>query len=85
MKRLLLTLLTLLTISLGAAFAQSIVKGRVLDEKGIGMPGAGISVKGQPTIGTVTDLDGNFELNAPQAATLVVQSIGYAQVEIPSG
>src|SRR4029079_10597686 len=38
-----------------------------------------------PNIGTVTDLDGNFRLNAPSGATLVVQSIGYATQAVPAG
>ena len=85
MKRILLTLLTMLTFGLSASIAQTIITGRVLDEKGMGLPGAGVSLKGSPNIGTVTDLDGNFRLNAPSNATLVIQSIGYATQEVPAG
>jgi TonB-linked SusC/RagA family outer membrane protein len=85
MKRILLTLIMLLSVGLGTAVAQNIIRGRILDEKGQGLPGAGISVKGSPTVGTVTDLDGNFELAAPAGSTLVVQSIGYSSVEIAPG
>jgi TonB-linked SusC/RagA family outer membrane protein len=85
MKRLLLTLLTLLTVGLGVSFAQTIVTGRVLDEKGLGLPGAGVSVKNAPTIGTVTDLDGNFRLSAPAGATLVIQAVGYSTQEVAAG
>ena len=48
------------------------VKGQVLDETGLSVPGANVVVKGQPTIGTVTDLDGNFTLSVPKGSTLVV-------------
>ncbi len=75
----------LLTVGLGATWAQTIITGRVLDEKGQGMIGASISVKGSPGVGTVTDLDGNFRLSAPAGATLVIQSIGYASQEVPAG
>lgn len=75
----------MLFIGLGGAWAQSIITGRVLDERGQGITGASISVKGSPNIGTVTDLDGNFRLSAPGGATLVVQSMGYATQEIPAG
>jgi TonB-linked SusC/RagA family outer membrane protein len=85
MKRILFTLLMLLTVGLDAAWAQTVITGRVLDERGQGMIGAGISVKGAPSVGTVTDLDGNFRLSAPANATLVIQSIGYATQEVPAG
>lgn len=82
MKRILFTLLMLLAVGLGTSWAQTMITGRVIDEKGQGMVGATISVKGSPSIGTVTDLDGNFRLNAPANATLVIQSIGYATQEV---
>jgi TonB-linked SusC/RagA family outer membrane protein len=85
MKRLLLTLLMLIGLGLSTSIAQTLITGRVLDEKGQGLIGATISVKGSPNIGTVTDLDGNFRLSAPANSTLVVQSIGYATQEVPAG
>lgn len=58
------------------------VKGQVLDETGLSVPGANVVVKGQPTIGTVTDLDGNFTLSVPKGSTLVVSFIGYKNFEV---
>lgn len=58
------------------------VKGQVLDETGLSVPGANVVVKGQPTIGTVTDLDGNFTLSVPKGSTLVVSFIGYKSFEV---
>jgi TonB-linked SusC/RagA family outer membrane protein len=77
MKRILMFLVILLAIG-ATAFGQSRrVSGRVLDETGQGLPGAGITVQGTTT-GTVTDVEGNFELEVPEGKnTLVVQSIGY--------
>ncbi len=57
------------------------VRGKVLDERGEGLPGATILVQGTST-GTTTDLDGKFMLSVDEEATLVVSFIGYATQEI---
>ncbi|WP_298715292.1 TonB-dependent receptor [Chitinophaga sp.] len=60
------------------------VKGTVTDSSGAFMPGATITVKGQPKIGTATDPNGRFILNVPDAnVTLVFQMMGYVSQEIP--
>lgn len=46
--------------------------------------GANISIKGT-TIGTVTDIDGNFSLEVPASATITISYIGYLTKEIPVG
>ena len=59
------------------------ITGRVLDERGQGLPSAGITVKGTQ-VGTVTDLDGNFQLNVPEGSTtLTVQGVGYTTQDVP--
>src|SRR6218665_743280 len=64
------------------AFAQKSVSGKVSDSKGDGVPGASVSVKGTTT-GTITDAEGNFKINVPNAGgTLVISSIGYKTVEL---
>ncbi|WP_439557438.1 SusC/RagA family TonB-linked outer membrane protein [Dyadobacter sp.] len=66
-----------------AAFAQdAAVKGKVNDEQGQGLPGVSVVVKGT-SVGTVTDLEGNYTVNAPGTATLVFSFIGYITQEIP--
>ena len=60
------------------------IKGVVVDELGIPIIGANIIVKGT-TIGTVTDIDGNFTLDAPQKAVLIVSYIGYTDKLIAVG
>jgi TonB-linked outer membrane protein, SusC/RagA family len=77
------------TILLALFFAMSIsaqtisVKGVVKDAKsGETIVGANVIVKGTTT-GTVTDVDGNFSLNAPSNATLVVKYVGYQDAELP--
>ena len=47
------------------------VTGRVTDDKGEGLPGVTVLVKGTTT-GTSTDVDGNFSIDAPANATLVI-------------
>ena len=76
-------LLTLLVMT--GAYAQDVtVKGKVNDEQGQGLPGVSILVKGT-SAGTVTDIEGNYTVNAPGAATLVFSFIGYITQEIPLG
>ncbi|MCE6987770.1 TonB-dependent receptor [Dyadobacter sp. CY323] len=68
-----------------AASAQDVtVKGKVNDDQGQGLPGVSVVVKGT-SVGTVTDLEGNYTVNAPGAATIVFSYIGYITQEIPLG
>ena len=60
------------------------VTGTVNDQQGISVPGAAVQVKGT-TIGTVTDIDGNFELEVPSGAVLVISYIGMQSQEIVVG
>lgn len=54
-----------------------VVKGIVKDETGEPVIGANIVLKGNKTIGTIADINGNFELKVPSAdATLSVSFIG---------
>ena len=54
-------------------------------EDGLSVPGASISVKGT-TVGTVTDIEGNFELTIPSdAKTLVFSFVGLKTIELPVG
>ena len=83
-KRLITTLLVLLTIG-AQAFAQSAVSGKVTDETGEPCVGANVLVKGT-TIGTMTDLDGNYSLtDVRKGAILVFSSIGYTSQEVRLG
>ena len=76
----------LFSIILFIAFSLSVfaqgraVTGKVTDDKGIGLPGVTILVKGTTT-GTVTDIDGNYKIN-PTGNTLVFSFIGFAPQEI---
>lgn len=62
--------------------AEITVKGLVLDEKGLPLPGASVQVK-NTTSGTVTDANGNFSLNVPdQNAVLLISFTGYETKEV---
>lgn len=52
------------------------IKGNVVDETGEPMIGVTIKVKGSQAA-TITDIDGNFSLNAPVGSTLELTSVGY--------
>lgn len=80
-----LVLLLMAVLFPSGAFAQgNTVKGTVL---GGGEPiiGATIRVKGSPNAATVTDLDGNFTIQAPRGAVLQVSYLGYRTKEVTVG
>ena len=57
--------------------AESIISGQVTDEKGESLPGVSVVLKGTTT-GTITDIDGNFELKTTQTkGTLSFSFVGY--------
>ncbi|AHM60887.1 TonB-dependent receptor plug [Flammeovirgaceae bacterium 311] len=77
-------LLMMLLYLCGAAYAQQTIRGRVTSAGDAeGLPGVTIVVKGTST-GTVTDIDGNYSLQVPNAnATLVFAFTGYERQEVP--
>jgi hypothetical protein len=57
------------------------VRGQVIDEQGEPMPGATVRVKnGQG--GTITDLNGNFQLEVPGNSTLLISYVGFKEREV---
>ncbi|WP_439696953.1 SusC/RagA family TonB-linked outer membrane protein [Mucilaginibacter sp. AW1-7] len=59
------------------------ISGVVTDEKGETLPGVSVTLKGTTT-GVITDINGKFTLNVPDAsATLVFTYIGYTRQEVP--
>ena len=85
MRKILVT--ALLAWTMGVAWAQDVaVHGRVVDNAGQPLPGVNIVVDGT-TIGTVTDMDGNYTISAPRGASLVYTFIGYNEnrVEMEDG
>jgi len=60
------------------------VSGKVADEKGEPLPGVSVVIKGT-TVGTVTDADGNYTIQAPPDATLLFSFVGMENKEIAVG
>ena len=70
-------LVAVLLLISGQIFAQNLnVHGKVLDENGEGLIGAGVVIQGT-TQGTITDIDGSYQLSVPQGATLEFSCVGY--------
>ena len=67
----------LLLVGSGTLLAQQSITGTVRDDGGTPLIGASILVEGT-TVGTVTDIDGEFSLNLPaEAQALVVSYTGF--------
>ena len=79
--RMWLCLLCMIAISTQSAFAQNKVKGTVSDENGEPLIGVNILIKGT-TNGTITDINGTYEINASSDATLLFTYIGYTDKEV---
>lgn len=80
MKKFLMLMSLIIMASL--TYAQVSVTGTITSsDDGAPLPGVNILVQGT-TVGSVTDLDGNYTINAPQGATLVFSYVGYLSQEI---
>lgn len=64
--------------------AQNVnVRGVVMGDDGFPVIGATVVVKGNTSIGTVTDFDGNFSLSVPEGTkTLVISYVGFQTEEV---
>ncbi len=81
MEKLKLLLTTVLLCFSSIMWAQNTVSGVVKDASGMPVPGANIVVKGS-TVGTASDFDGNFSINAEEGDVLVVSYLGYKTLEV---
>jgi outer membrane receptor protein involved in Fe transport len=65
------------------AFAQTTVKGTVVDQNNEPIPGANVVIVGK-SVGAVTDFDGNFTLSTSETPpfTLRGSSIGYSEASV---
>ena len=71
-------MLMLLSLLLCAqvTFAQGTITGNITDDEGIPLPGATILVVGK-NMGTTSDFDGNFSIQANQGDVLSFRFVGY--------
>ena len=69
----------LLIVSGAESFAQNVtVKGKVTDSRGEPVIGATVMLSGNQTVGTQTDLGGNYSISVPSNASLIYSCVGYA-------
>lgn len=68
-------------ISLSVSAQNVTVKGTVTDKTGETVIGASVVEKGNPSNGTITDIDGNYTLSVPSKATLVFSYVGMTTQE----
>ena len=74
--------IVLLLFSTSYLLAQTSLRGKILNEKGIGLPGVSVSIKGT-TMATSTDDNGNFVVQVPAGANvLIASSIGFRNQEV---
>ncbi|MFZ1702701.1 MAG: TonB-dependent receptor [Saprospiraceae bacterium] len=82
MKRVVFSLL-IGFLSISMTYGQSRVSGKVTDISGEALIGASVVVKESPAAGTITDVDGMYELNIPAGgSTLVFSYTGYDTKEM---
>ncbi len=79
-----LMLLALLCLFPFGALAQSTVKGTVIDESGEPIIGASVKVVGA-NAGGITDMNGNFSINAASNAQLEISYVGYLTQKVNVG
>lgn len=65
----------------GSQQQTKMITGTVVDETGFPVIGANVVVKGT-TNGTITDMDGNFSINAAPGQPLTITYIGYLPIEV---
>ncbi|MFN3758785.1 MAG: SusC/RagA family TonB-linked outer membrane protein [Algoriphagus aquaeductus] len=76
MRKALLFVVALFTMALSyeVSAQQRVITGKVISEEdGLGLPGATVLVKGT-TVGTTTDLDGNFSISVPAGSDVLIFS-----------
>jgi TonB-linked SusC/RagA family outer membrane protein len=78
-------LLTLNVLTANNIYAQNrSVSGKVVDEKGEGIPGVSVTVKGTQN-GTLTSIDGDYQVDATGGSSLVFSFVGFLKEEILIG
>ena len=84
MHRILAVLIIIFSFSNFQQLQAQIISGKVTDEAGDAIPGVTIFLKGT-TQGTVTDIEGNYRLNASPDDVIVYSYIGFLTQEIAVG
>lgn len=82
-KRISILFFVILIVTKNLIYAQDTtnISGRISSSTGEPMIGASITVKGT-TNGTITDIDGNFRIEASPPSTLIISYVGYVAQEV---
>jgi TonB-linked SusC/RagA family outer membrane protein len=81
MRRLLNVILLFFVTAVTIYGQQKTIKGTVLDDEGLPLPGATVLIEGTNN-GVITDLDGNFSISAEPQDTLKISFIGFNDYEV---
>jgi TonB-linked SusC/RagA family outer membrane protein len=81
-QKLFILMVLLLTFPLITNAQQASVTGTVKDTRGDEIIGASILIKNKPSVGVITDINGNFQINASTGDVLIVSYIGYVKQEV---
>jgi hypothetical protein len=70
-------------IALSNIYAQGVIRGKVTDVNGEVPIGVTIYLKSDNTVGSLTDINGEYSLkiNSPQAQVFVISYVGYKKIE----
>jgi len=75
----------IVTFFAGRSYGQtSLIKGKVKDASGMGVPGVTVKIKGEAR-GVATAEDGTFQISAAKGATLIISAIGFGRQEVIAG
>ncbi|HEU4791220.1 MAG TPA: carboxypeptidase-like regulatory domain-containing protein, partial [Flavobacterium sp.] len=74
--------ISLILFSVYGHAQEASINGKVIDEKGLPIPGATIVLNGTTT-SVATDFDGKFQIKAPKDGSLTISFIGYKTVQEP--
>ncbi|MCM4156915.1 TonB-dependent receptor [Gramella sp. AN32] len=81
MEKFKLLLIAFLIGGLSTTWAQSKVSGIVTDSQDIPIPGVNVIIKGT-SIGTATDFDGNYEIQAENGDIIIFSFLGFQTKEV---
>jgi len=78
------SIMMLALCSFSVSMNAQTVSGKVMDTDNLALIGVNVLIKGT-TIGTITDIDGNFSIDAEKGQSLVFSYVGYELTEIVIG
>ena len=62
---------------------QNNIVGQVIDKDRVPIMAVNVFIKNNPSLGTITDINGKFELTSTDVDTIVFSCLGYKAINIP--